>query len=62
MAVVRDRTLTDSSARAAALFRAQAPEALAAIRAAVREAVGAYARDGAIELPMPAVVAAAEKP
>jgi hypothetical protein len=50
------------SVRAAALLRAQTPEALAAIRAAVREAVAAHARDGAIELPMPAVVAAAEKP
>jgi len=48
--------------RAAALLRAQTPEALAAIRDAVRQAVGAYARKGAFELMMPAVVATAEKP
>ena len=50
------------SVRTAALLRAQKPEALAAIRDAVRQAAAAYARDEAVELPMPAVVAAAEKP
>lgn len=50
------------SVRAAALLRAQTPEALAAIRDAARKAVAAYARNGMIELPMPAVVAAAERP
>jgi SAM-dependent methyltransferase len=48
--------------RAAALLRAQTPEALAAIRNAARRAAASYERDGAIELMMPAVVAAAEKP
>jgi SAM-dependent methyltransferase len=48
--------------RAAALLRGQTPEALAAIRTAARNAAGAYARDGVIELMMPAVVAAAERP
>jgi len=48
--------------RVAALLRAQTPEALAAIRDAVRKAASAYARDGAIELMMPAVIAAAERP
>jgi SAM-dependent methyltransferase len=48
--------------RAAALLRAQTPEALAAIRDAIRKAASAYTRDGAIELMMPAVIAAAERP
>ncbi len=48
--------------RAAALLRAQTPEALEVIRDAMRQAVTAYARDGAFELMMPAAVAAAEKP
>jgi hypothetical protein len=48
--------------RAAALLRAQTPEALATIRDAARTAASSYERDGVIELMMPAVVAAAEKP
>jgi hypothetical protein len=48
--------------RSAALLREQTPEALAAIREAIRGAVAAHARKGRIELPMPAIVAAAEKP
>jgi SAM-dependent methyltransferase len=48
--------------RASALLQAQAPEALEAIRAEVREAAAAYAHEGAIALMMPAVVASAEKP
>jgi ubiquinone/menaquinone biosynthesis C-methylase UbiE len=48
--------------RAAALLQAQTPEALTAIREEVRRAASAYARDGAIELMMPSVVSAAEKP
>jgi hypothetical protein len=48
--------------RAAALLRGQTPEARAAIRQAVREATGAHARDGPIELSMPAVLAAAARP
>lgn len=50
------------SVRAAALLRAQTPEALVAIRDAIRKAASAYARDGMIELMMPAVIAAAERP
>jgi SAM-dependent methyltransferase len=48
--------------RAAALLRAQTPEALAAIRQAIQEAAGLHARNGRIELPQPAVVAAGERP
>jgi SAM-dependent methyltransferase len=45
------------SVRTAGLLRAQAPEALHAIRAALRAAAAGYRRDGAVELPMPAVLA-----
>ena len=48
--------------RTRALLRAQTPEALAAIGTALREAAWAYERDGALELPMPAVLAAGTKP
>jgi SAM-dependent methyltransferase len=48
--------------RTAGLLRAQAPAALEAIRADVREAVRPYQRDGVIELPMPAVLSSAIKP
>ena len=49
--------------RTRALLRAQQPEALAAIGAAVREAAAAYADPtGGIALPMPAVLASATKP
>jgi SAM-dependent methyltransferase len=47
------------SVRMAGLLRAQAPEALHAIRAALRGAAEAYVRDGVVELPMPAVLACA---
>ena len=47
--------------RTAAVLRAQAPDALAAIRAAVRRGVESYARDGGFAVPMPAVVASATK-
>jgi SAM-dependent methyltransferase len=55
-------TLMNGTVRVAALLRAQTPEALAAIRDAVRQALGPYARDGAFKLMMPAVLATAEKP
>jgi hypothetical protein len=55
-------TIMNGTVRAAALLRAQTPEALASIRDAAREAAGAYARDGALELLMPALVAATERP
>jgi ubiquinone/menaquinone biosynthesis C-methylase UbiE len=48
--------------RAAALLRAQTPAALASIREAMREAAAAHSRDGVIEVMMPSVAAAAERP
>ncbi len=53
--------LMRGSVRAAALLRAQTPEALTAIREAIRREVAAHARAGQIELPMSAIVAAAER-
>lgn len=47
--------------RTGALLRAQSEEALAAIRTAVREALRPYEKDGAVLLPMPAVLASARK-
>ena len=47
--------------RTAAVLCAQTPDALAAIRAAVRRGVESYARDGGFVVPMPAVLASAEK-
>ena len=47
--------------RTSALLRAQTPEALDAIRAAVRRGVEGYAKDGLFLLPMPAVLASAER-
>jgi hypothetical protein len=47
--------------RTSALLRAQTPEALSAIRAAVRRGVEGYAKDGLFFLPMPAVLASAER-
>jgi ubiquinone/menaquinone biosynthesis C-methylase UbiE len=52
-------TMQGGTVRTAGLLRAQAPEALEAIRADVRDAVRAYQRGGAVELPMPAVLASA---
>jgi SAM-dependent methyltransferase len=54
--------LSRGGVRTAAVLRAQAPEALAAIRAAVRRGVESYARDGGFEIPMPAVLASCRKP
>lgn len=48
--------------RTAAILRAQTPEAVEAIHSAILSASSAFDRDGMIELPMPAVLAAAEKP
>ncbi|MCU1384224.1 MAG: hypothetical protein JWL71_2921 [Acidobacteria bacterium] len=53
--------LSRGGVRTAAVLRAQTPEALAAIRAAVRRGVEAYARDGAFAVPMPAVLASATR-
>jgi SAM-dependent methyltransferase len=47
--------------RTAAVLRGQTPQALAAIGAAVRRGVEAYARDGGFALPMPAVLASATR-
>ena len=49
--------LSRGGVRTAAVLRAQTPAALAAIRAAVRLGVEAYAHDGAFIVPMPAVLA-----
>lgn len=53
--------LSRGGVRTAAVLRAQTPEALAAIRAAVRRGVEAYAVDGGFEVPMPAILASARK-
>ncbi|MBI3490612.1 MAG: methyltransferase domain-containing protein [Acidobacteria bacterium] len=47
--------------RMAALLRAQTPDAISAIRAAVRRGVEAYAHDGLFLVPMPAVMASATR-
>jgi SAM-dependent methyltransferase len=49
--------LSRGGVRTAAVLRAQAPKALAAIRDAVRVEVERYARDGTFVVPMPAVLA-----
>jgi SAM-dependent methyltransferase len=54
--------LMRGTVRIGALLRGQRPDALAAIRVAIRDATRAYTRDGAVELPMPAILAAATKP
>jgi SAM-dependent methyltransferase len=53
--------LSRGGVRTAAVLRAQTPDALAAIRAAVRRGIEAYARDGGFAVPMPAVLASATK-
>lgn len=53
--------LMRGTVRIGALLRGQRPDALMAIRVAVRDASRAYTRDGVVELPMPAVLAAATK-
>ncbi|MBI4443183.1 MAG: class I SAM-dependent methyltransferase [Acidobacteria bacterium] len=52
----------EGTVRTGGLLRAQSPEALQAIRTFVCEASRAYEKDGAIELPMPAVLASAKRP
>jgi SAM-dependent methyltransferase len=54
--------LMRGTVRIGALLRGQRPDALAAIRVAVREATLPYTRDGVVELPMPAILAAAIRP
>jgi SAM-dependent methyltransferase len=53
--------MRDGTVRTAGLLRAQTPEALEAIRAEIRDAVRPYQRAGGVQLPMPAVLAAAVK-
>jgi len=50
-----------ATVRIAGLLRGQTPQALNAIRTAMRNAARAYEKDGVIELPMPAVLASATK-
>src|SRR4051794_9451386 len=54
--------MQEGTVRTAGLLRAQTPAALAAIGATIRAAAAPYARDGGVELPMPAVLARATKP
>jgi SAM-dependent methyltransferase len=54
--------LSRGGVRTAAVLRAQTPEALAAIRDAVRRGVEAFARGDGFEVPMPAILATAIKP
>lgn len=54
--------MATGTVRAAAMLRAQSSEARNLIRVAVRQRIAAYRRDGAYEIPMPAVIAAAVKP
>src|SRR5689334_22065663 len=51
-----------ATVRTAGLLGHQTPEALRSIRVMMRNACGLYQRNGAVELPMPAVLAAATKP
>ena len=53
--------LSRGGVRTAAVLRAQTPDALAAIRAAVGRGVETYARDGGFAVPMPAVLASGTK-
>jgi ubiquinone/menaquinone biosynthesis C-methylase UbiE len=54
--------LARGTVRTAALIRAQPPEVLESIRAFVRDAARPYERDGGIEIPMAAVLAAGRRP
>jgi sugar phosphate isomerase/epimerase len=54
--------MSAATVRTAATLRAQTPDSVEAIRGAIGAAAAAYQRDGGIELPMPVVLAAAEKP
>ena len=57
-----DIVLKGAGPRLGSPLRAQSPEALAAIRAAVQDALRTCEREGILELPMPAVLVAAQKP
>jgi SAM-dependent methyltransferase len=51
----------DGAVRTAALLRGQTPEALETIRRAVRDQAAFHHHDGAIEVPMPALVVSGKK-
>jgi SAM-dependent methyltransferase len=51
-----------ATVRTAGLMAHQTPEALRSIRVMMRNACGLYQKNGVVELPMPAVLAAATKP
>jgi SAM-dependent methyltransferase len=53
--------LSRGGVRTAAVLRGQTPEALTAIRDAVRRGIEAYAGDGGFNIPMPAVLASATR-
>jgi SAM-dependent methyltransferase len=50
------------SARTGGLLNAQQPDALAKIRAAVEQRIAAFTRGTRLEIPMPALIASAQKP
>ncbi|HET8669538.1 MAG TPA: hypothetical protein VFM05_02610, partial [Candidatus Saccharimonadales bacterium] len=54
-------TLYEGTVRTAGLLRAQTPDALEAIRAAIAKAARAYQHGDILELPMPAILASAVK-
>jgi hypothetical protein len=53
--------MLESTVRTAGLLRAQRPEALEKIRAAIRAEIPPYTQGEMVELPMPALIASAEK-
>jgi ubiquinone/menaquinone biosynthesis C-methylase UbiE len=55
------QVMREGTVRTAGLLQAQTPAAQEAIRAEVRKAVRPYQRAGAVELPMPAILASAVK-
>ena len=52
----------EGTARTGGLLRAQSIEALGGIRTAVIKAASAYEKHGIVEIPMPAILASAQKP
>jgi SAM-dependent methyltransferase len=52
----------EGTVRTRALLKGQTPEAMRAVRAAVHEAAQAFAADGGLDIPMPAVLSSAIKP
>ena len=56
------QAMVGGTVRTRGVLKAQTPEAFAAIRQAVVDAANAYRTENGIELPAPAVLAAASKP